>query len=71
MGKADDEAHDGLALRVGLDITDEVPVDLDRIERKVLEIAQRGITGAKVGERGGTSDDGTTICAGASYAPIW
>ncbi|MDP9813552.1 hypothetical protein J2W42_006426 [Rhizobium tibeticum] len=40
MCKADDEAHDGLALRVGLDILDEVPVDLDRVERKVLQIAQ-------------------------------
>src|ERR1700722_3537885 len=49
--QSDDGAHDGRRLRVGHDARNERLVDLDLVERKSLEIGQRGVSRPKVVHR--------------------
>ena len=51
MGQADDRSDDDLAFGVRLEILDEVLVDLQRVEGKVLQVAQGGIVGTEIVER--------------------
>src|SRR5450755_539230 len=48
VAKADHGPHDRRRLRIASEIHDEGTVDLDLVERKRLQIAQRGITAAEV-----------------------
>ena len=48
VGHGDDGAHDGRVVGVRRDLRDEAAVDLQIVEREVLEVAQRGVAGAEV-----------------------
>ena len=53
--------HDaGRAFRLG-DVGDEAAVDLDLVERKTLQIAQRGIAGAEIVERNADADGAKVV----------
>src|ERR1043166_4052081 len=51
LGDADDRLHDGERAIRPADILDERAVDFDLVERKTLQIAQRGVTGSEIVER--------------------
>src|ERR1700716_2957209 len=51
VAKADDGAHDRGRLRIASEIDDESAVDLDLVERKRLQIAERGIARSEIVHR--------------------
>ena len=49
--EADDRLGDGRVLRVGLEVGDERDVDLQRVDREMLQVRQRRVAGAEVVDR--------------------
>ncbi len=47
----DDGLHDGAVVGVGVDVAHEGLVDLERVQREALEVAQRRVAGAEVVQR--------------------
>src|SRR4026207_1015240 len=51
MAHGDDRRSDGRVIRVDGDLPDERPVDLQRVQREVLEIAERRVAGSEIVHR--------------------
>ena len=51
--KADDRLGDRRVARIGLEVGDERDVDLQRVDREMLQVRQRRIAGAEVVDRDG------------------
>ena len=49
--KSDDRLGDCRVARVGFQVGDEGDVDLQRVDRKVLQVRQRRVTGAEIVDR--------------------
>ena len=51
--EADDRLGDGGVLRIGLEVGDERDVDLQRVDREMLQVGQRRVAGAEIVDRDG------------------
>src|SRR5579872_3925683 len=48
MGQHDDGGHDGPHSRVGNEVVDERLIDLDKVQRELAQVGERGIAYAEV-----------------------
>ena len=51
VAHGDDRGGDGRVVRVDGDLPNEGPVDLQRVQREVLQVAERRVAGAEVVHR--------------------
>ena len=69
--QTNDRAHDGHGILVGTEIADEGPVNLDLVEGKTAQIAERGVAGAEVVHRDARAQHAQLVQGGQRSAAVY